>query len=114
MGNQQQPKKLSKDSTPSTKNKIAKVVPPNGNINKKPIQNMLLNYEGDDEYIDERLIVPGVDRRKQVGSYDLGFYPHNCIGPLISRSGYEKCFATGFLISSCLVLTSAHTFYNID
>ena len=58
--------------------------------------------------------MPGLDRRKQVGPHDLGFYPHNCIGPLISRSGFEKCFATGFLISSCLVLTSAHSFYNID
>ena len=56
----------------------------------------------------------GVDRRKQVSAHDLAFYPHNCIGALISRSSLEKCFATGFLISSCLVLTSAHTFYNID
>lgn len=48
MGNQQQAKKNSKDSTQSTKSKTVKSLPANGNINKKPIKNVVVNYDEDD------------------------------------------------------------------
>jgi hypothetical protein len=60
-----------------------------------------------------------VDRRKRIVPPNLYNFPYNCIGYIKSRekdfhddedSDSEIMFGTGFLISNCLVITSANQF----
>ena len=67
-----------------------------------------------EEYVNERLVVQGQDRRKMVSLLDHNDYPHSCLGLIMCKNGSQRAVATGVLISSSLVLTSAHSFYEID
>jgi V8-like Glu-specific endopeptidase len=62
------------------------------------------------------MLLEDKDRRQQVKKLDLLHFPNNCIGRinLKHRSSKQSVFATGFLISSSLVLTSAHTFTGLS
>ncbi len=69
------------------------------------------------QYVDEKILTDGQDRRKQVSDHQLKLQPNNCIGLIVFTvdTGKKQIpgYATGTLISSCLVLTSAHSFYFI-
>ena len=73
---------------------------------------------GRKQYEDEKILSPGVDRRKQVSDHQLKLQPNNCIGLIAfnvdTGKKQEPGYATGTLISSCLVLTSAHSFYFVN
>ena len=49
-----------------------------------------------------------------VSLLDHNDYPHSCLGLIMCKNGSQRAVATGVLISSGLVLTSAHTFFSID
>ena len=78
------------------------------------LANVPVSFDFIEEYANERLLIKGQDRRKQVSFLDINDYPHDCLGAIICKNGSQRAMATGVLISSCLVLTSAHTFFSID
>lgn len=66
------------------------------------------------EDYDEAQLPNKLKSRVQVEEYQQNFYPYKCIGVVLSHSkGRETC-GTGFLVSSCLVLTAAHNFCRLD
>jgi hypothetical protein len=62
-----------------------------------------------DECDEKKEYSPDYDRVKVNSSHTYG-YPYNCIGKISGLWNGEPVEGTGFLVSSCLVLTSAHTF----
>ena len=60
----------------------------------------------------EQCLIHGIDRRKEVESHQYTHFPYNCIGKISGFNPYLKRHikGTGFLISSCFALTSAHNF----
>lgn len=72
--------------------------------------NFMLEPENFDSY--DLNVVPRSSRsRKQPQFYEQNLFPFNCIVFILGQmeTGYLS-YATGFLVSSCLVLTSAHPF----
>ena len=66
-----------------------------------------------DDY-DEAEMSTSAKKRVQLELYKQKLYPYKCIGVVLSQTKMgEISNATGFLVSSCLVLTSAHTFCRI-
>jgi len=56
------------------------------------------------------------DRRLPVSKHELVNFPYNCIGriSITKKNSKGARTGTGFLISSSLVLTSAHTFEGLS
>ena len=63
-------------------------------------------------FIDEPKLREGKSQCEDIGTPDLFKFPHNCIGSLfaVNQKGEKVNFGTGFMVSSRLVLTAAHTF----
>ena len=56
------------------------------------------------------------NRQQKVSKFELLAFPNNCIGRIFinKKLTQENVTATGFLISSSLVLTSAHPFEKLS
>jgi len=63
-------------------------------------------------FSDELKLSEGNSQCEEVGPPALFKFPHNCIGSLfaLNQKGEKVNFGTGFMVSSRLVLTAAHTF----
>lgn len=73
----------------------------------------MLEPEKFDGY-DEAEVPNSAKKRVQLELYKQNLYPFKCIGVVLGQTATgEIGYATGFLVSSCLVLTSAHTFCSV-
>lgn len=68
----------------------------------------------DNPYTNE-MILNKLPPRQQISKQDMKMLPHTCIGLVICVNKFGVVgYSTGFLVSSNLVITSAHVMFDSD